>query len=52
MAFLAFLVIFSFILCAFALGQEVFWLAGALFLLGFVFMGYGLKLKRSATQSA
>ncbi|WP_168927332.1 hypothetical protein [Halobacillus salinus] len=49
MAFLACLVIFSFIFCAFSLGQKVFWLSGLFLLLGFGIMGYGLKLKRSTT---
>ncbi|KHE70998.1 DUF5325 family protein [Halobacillus sp. BBL2006] len=46
MAFLAVLVILSFVCVGFAIGQESFWLAGFLFLLGFMIMGYGLKLKR------
>lgn len=46
MAILAFLVILSFISVGFAIGQEIFWLAGFLFVLGFMIMGYGLKLKR------
>ncbi|MBH0228999.1 YlaF family protein [Halobacillus yeomjeoni] len=46
MSVLAFLVILSFILVGFAIGQEFFWLAGFFFLLGFALMGYGLKLKR------
>ncbi|MGI8314025.1 DUF5325 family protein [Halobacillus mangrovi] len=46
MVILAFLVILSFISVGFAIGQEIFWLAGFLFVLGFMIMGYGLKLKR------
>lgn len=49
MAFLACLVIISFIFCAFALGQEIFWLAALFFFSGFAFMGYGLRLKKSST---
>ncbi|MBA2174315.1 DUF5325 family protein [Halobacillus locisalis] len=47
MTLLAILVILSFTSVGFALGQEVFWLAGFLFLLGFAIMGYGLKLKKT-----
>ncbi|ARI77617.1 DUF5325 family protein [Halobacillus mangrovi] len=46
MAILAFLVILSFVSVGFAIGQEIFWLAGFLFVIGFMIMGYGLKLKR------
>ncbi|WP_176142512.1 DUF5325 family protein [Halobacillus hunanensis] len=43
---LAFLVILSFVLVGFAIGQQVFWLAGLLFLAGFAIMGFGLSKKR------
>ncbi|MGP4062166.1 DUF5325 family protein [Halobacillus litoralis] len=48
--FLAFLVILSFVAVGFALGQEIFWLAAVLFILGFVLMSFGLKRKRQQQQ--
>ncbi|ASF39269.1 MULTISPECIES: DUF5325 family protein [Halobacillus] len=46
MGVLAFFVILSFISVGFAIGQENFWLAGFFFLLGFIIMSFGLRLKR------
>ncbi|ELK45003.1 DUF5325 family protein [Halobacillus sp. ACCC02827] len=48
--FLALLVILSFVAVGFALGQQVFWLAGAFFLLGFAIMSVGLRRKRKLQQ--
>ncbi|MCP3031057.1 YlaF family protein [Halobacillus sp. A1] len=46
---LAFFVILSFISVGFALGQKVFWLAGAFLLIGFALMGYGISKKKRET---
>ncbi|UOQ43176.1 YlaF family protein [Halobacillus salinarum] len=51
MAILALFAILSFTSVGFAIGQHIFWLAGSLFLLGFVFMGVGFKRKRRRQQT-
>lgn len=49
-ALLAVFVILSFVAVGFAIGQEVFWLAGALFILGFALMSVGLRKKRQQQE--
>ena len=51
-ALLASLVILSFVAVGFAIGQEIFWLAGVLFFLGFALMSVGLRRKRKHQQQA
>lgn len=46
MLFLAFLVIFSFVLVGVAIGYRNYWFAALFFILGFMLMGSGLTLKR------
>ncbi|MFC7061344.1 DUF5325 family protein [Halobacillus seohaensis] len=43
---LASFVIIAFISVGFALGQEVFWLAGLFLFLGFAIMGFGISKKK------
>ncbi|UOR13916.1 DUF5325 family protein [Halobacillus amylolyticus] len=46
MFLLAFCVILSFSFVGFALGQQLFWLAGLFLIAGFAIMGFGLTKKR------
>jgi hypothetical protein len=46
MMLLAFLVIVAFSSVGIAIGLRNYWLAGFLFILGFIIMGFGLRLKR------